>query len=440
MSASTTTTAVEPIIEARKLEKFYPQPDGNRIQVISPTDIAIYPGQIIALLGPSGCGKSTMLRMLTGLSPASGGEVYWHGQPVKDETPNVSIVFQSFALFPWLTVIENVEAPLEAQGLAEVERHKRALRIIDAVGLDGFESAYPKELSGGMKQRVGVARALVVEPEVLFMDEPFSALDVLTAETLRGELMELWQGKKIPTRAIFIVTHNIEEAVILADRIIVLGRNPAHIHAEFNVELPHPRDHKDPRFVELVDLIYRALTRQDHAGQAATGLPGTEGTIRKTQIMLPHTRPGGLAGLLEILVDQSGRADLHVLADELSLDVDSLLPSVDTAVLLGMLKLEEGDALITPVGQAFAQGDIQERKTIFRKSVLANVPLLRQMEQSLKAKADRTLPAEFFQDLLDEHFSQDEASRQLETAIQWGRYAELFDYDAASGKLTLTET
>ena len=440
MSATNTAAAVEPIIEARKLEKFYPQPDGNRIQVISPTDIAIYPGQIIALLGPSGCGKSTMLRMLTGLSPASGGQVYWHGQPVQGEAPNVSIVFQSFALFPWLTVIENVEAPLEARGLAEFERHKRALRIIDAVGLDGFESAYPKELSGGMKQRVGVARALVVEPEVLFMDEPFSALDVLTAETLRGELLELWQGKKIPTRAIFIVTHNIEEAVILADRIIVLGRNPAHIHAEFNVELAHPRDHKDPRFVELVDLIYRALTRQDHAVAMTTGMMGTEGTSRRAQIMLPHTRPGGLAGLLEILVDQGGRADLHVLADELSLEVDALLPSVDTAVLLGMLKLEEGDALITADGQAFAGADIQGRKAIFRKAVLTNIPLFRQMEQSLKAKADRTLPAEFFQDLLDEHFSQDEAGRQLETAIQWGRYAEIFDYDAATGKLTLTET
>lgn len=440
MNATITTTAIEPIIEARKLEKFYPQPDGHRIQVISPTDIAIYPGQIIALLGPSGCGKSTMLRMLTGLSPASGGRVYWHGQPVKEEMPNVSIVFQSFALFPWLTVIENVEAPLEARGMAEFERHKRALRIIDAVGLDGFESAYPKELSGGMKQRVGVARALVVEPEVLFMDEPFSALDVLTAETLRGELLELWLEKKIPTRAMFIVTHNIEEAVILADRIIVLGRNPAHIHAEFNVSLPHPRDRKSERFVELVDLIYRALTRQDHAGPTATGLPWTEGTIRKTHIMLPHTRPGGLAGLMEILVDQGGRADLHVLADELSLEVDALLPSVDTAVLLGMLKLEEGDALITPEGQAFAQGDIQERKAIFRKAMLANIPLFRQMEQSLKAKADRTLPAEFFQDLLDEYFSEEEARRQLETAIQWGRYAEIFDFDAASGKLTLTET
>jgi len=440
VTTASTVTAVEPIIEARKLEKFYPQPDGNRIQVISPTDIAIYPGQIIALLGASGCGKSTMLRMLAGLSPASGGGVYWHGQPVKDETPNVSIVFQSFALFPWLTVIENVEAPLEARGLAEFERHKRALRIIDAVGLDGFESAYPKELSGGMKQRVGVARALVVEPEVLFMDEPFSALDVLTAETLRGELLELWLGKKIPTRAIFIVTHNIEEAVILADRIIVLGRNPAHIHAEFTVELPHPRDHKDHRFVELVDAIYRALTRQDHAGHATPDLLATETAIRKAHVMLPHTRPGGLAGLLEILVDQGGRADLAVLADELSLEVDALLPSVETAVLLGMLKLDEGSATITPEGQAYAQGDIQERKSIFRKAVLVHVPLLRQMEQSLKAKTDRTLPAEFFEDLLDEHFSQDESRRQLETAIQWGRYAEIFDFDAATGKLTLTET
>jgi len=437
---STVSTATEPIIEARKLEKFYPQPDGNRIQVIAPTDLAIYPGQIIALLGPSGCGKSTMLRMLTGLSPASGGSVYWHGQPAHGEAPNVSIVFQSFALFPWLTVIENVEAPLEARGLPEFERHRRALRIIDAVGLDGFESAYPKELSGGMKQRVGVARALVVEPEVLFMDEPFSALDVLTAETLRGELLELWLGKKIPTRAIFIVTHNIEEAVILADRIIVLGRNPAHIHAEFSVDMPFPRDRKAPRFVELVDLIYRALTRQDHPELAPEQVPDHELTPQKRYLMLPHTRPGGMAGLLEILVDQGSRADLHVLADELSLEVDALLPTVDTASLLGLLKVEEGDAIITPEGLAFAQGDIQERKAIFRKAALANIPLLRQMEQSLKAKANRTLPAEFFQDLLDEHFSEDEARRQLETAIQWGRYAELFDYDAASGKLTLTES
>jgi NitT/TauT family transport system ATP-binding protein len=432
-------TTVAPIIEARQLEKFYAQPDGSRIQVIAATDLAVYPGQIIALLGPSGCGKSTLLRMLTGLAPASAGGVLWHGQPVRGETPNVSIVFQSFALFPWLTVVENVEAPLEARGIPLVERHKRALRIIDAVGLDGFETAYPKELSGGMKQRVGVARALVVEPEVLFMDEPFSSLDVLTAETLRGELLELWLEHKIPTRAIFIVTHNIEEAVVLADRIIVLGRNPAHIHADFPVDIPHPRDRKSPRFIELVDAIYRVLTRPDlesdilHAAEAAGRV------AHHHAIMLPHTRPGGMAGLLEILVDQGGRADLHRLAADLSLEVDALLPTVDTAILLGMLRVEEGDAVVTPEGRAFAEAGIQARKAIFRKAALANVPLLRQMEQTLKAKSNRTLQDEFFRDLLDEHFSEDEARRQLETAIQWGRYAEIFDYDAATGKLTLTE-
>ena len=437
---STSNTTVEPIIEARKLEKSYPQPDGSRIQVIAATDLAVYPGQIIALLGASGCGKSTLLRMLTGLSPASGGAVYWHGQPVHDESPNVSIVFQSFALFPWLTVIENVEAPLEARGMPAIERHKRALRILDAVGLDGFESAYPKELSGGMKQRVGVARALVVEPEVLFMDEPFSALDVLTAETLRGELLELWLERKIPTRAIFIVTHNIEEAVVLADRIIVLGRNPAHIHSDFQVNLPHPRDRKSAAFVELVDSIYRVLTNPEHRDAALpprTHGPGVAAKVKP--VMLPHTRPGGLAGLLEILADQGGRADLRRLAEELSFDIEALLPTVETASLLRFLRVAEADAIITPEGQAFAQADIQERKAIFRKAALANVPLLRQMEQALKAKSNRTLNEEFFHDLLDEHFSEEESQRQLETAIQWGRYAEIFDYDSASGKLKLSE-
>jgi NitT/TauT family transport system ATP-binding protein len=435
---ATPSPAEQPIIEARQIEKFYGQPDGGRVQVIAPTDLAVFPGQIVALLGPSGCGKSTLLRMLTGLSPASAGGVLWHGQPVRDESPNVSIVFQSFALFPWLTVLENVEAPLQARGMSPIERHKRALRIIDAVGLDGFESAYPKELSGGMKQRVGVARALVVEPEVLFMDEPFSALDVLTAETLRGELLELWLGHKIPTRAIFIVTHNIEEAVVLADRIIVLGRNPAHIHADFAVDLPHPRNRKSTAFIEMVDAIYRVLTRPDDKEDvihvAAAGVP-----VQHRPIMLPHTRPGGMAGLLEILVDQGGRVDLHHLAYELSLEVDALLPTVDTAVLLGLLRVEEGDAIITKEGQDFAKADIQTRKAMFRKAAIANVPILRQMEQALKAKSDRTLPDEFFHDLIDEHFSEDESRRQLETAIQWGRYAEIFDYDAATGKLTLTE-
>ncbi len=272
------------IIEAVGIEKSYPQADGTRIQVVGATNIEVEPGKIIALLGPSGCGKSTLLRMLTGLSQATSGTLSWHGKPLDGQTPNVAIVFQSFALFPWLTVIENVEAPLEARGVNAVERRKRALRTLDTVGLDGFETAYPKELSGGMKQRVGFARALVVEPEVLFMDEPFSALDVLTAENLRGELMELWLNKKMPASAIFIVTHNIEEAVMLADRVMVLGRNPARIRSDFNIRLKHPRDRKSARFVELVDYIYKVMTEPE----VEHDLPDAETTA---EIILPT---GGL--------------------------------------------------------------------------------------------------------------------------------------------------
>src|SRR6202034_460116 len=242
---------------AQAVEKFYLQPDGNRIEVIAPVDLDVEPGKIITLLGPSGCGKSTLLRILTGLSKPSSGEVLWHGKPITSQNAGVAIVFQSFALFPWLTVLDNVEAPLEARGVPALDRHKRALRILDTVGLDGFESAYPKELSGGMKQRVGFARALVVEPEVLFMDEPFSALDVLTAENLRGELLELWQEKDFPTKAMLIVTHNIEEAVVLADRIFVLGANPGRIRTEISCGLPQPRHRHDESFGALVDQIYK---------------------------------------------------------------------------------------------------------------------------------------------------------------------------------------
>src|SRR6478672_8889281 len=253
----------ESIIRAEQIEKYYAQPSQNRIQVIAPTDLSIVPGEIVALLGPSGSGKSTLLRMLAGLSKPSGGQVFWHEQPIASVEINVSIVFQSFALFPWLTVLENVEAPLKARGMSADERRERSLSIIDTVGLDGFGAAFPKELSGGMRQRVGFARALVVEPEVLFMDEPFSALDVLTAENLRSELLELWHNKTIPTRAIFIVTHNIEEAVLLADRIIVLGRNPGHVRTDFRVAIPHPRDRKAPAFTQLVDYIYKVLTQPE---------------------------------------------------------------------------------------------------------------------------------------------------------------------------------
>ena len=427
-------SAAEAIIQAEKIEKYYAQPSENRIQVIAPTDLKIIPGEILALLGPSGSGKSTMLRMLSGLSRPSAGQVYWHGKPISEAEINVSIVFQSFALFPWLTVLQNVEAPLQARGVPPEERRDRSLRMLDTVGLDGFQSAYPKELSGGMRQRVGFARALVVEPEVLFMDEPFSALDVLTAENLRSELLELWSKKTMPTKAVFLVTHNIEEAVLLADRIIVLGRNPGHIRTDFRVEILHPRDRKSPAFTQLVDYIYKVLTRPEEAPAEVPDQQAGRRVRDQRQMkyqMLPHARPGGIAGLLELLLDKGGRDDIYRLADDLAFEIDDLFPIVEAAQLLGFLKIEEGDAVITPAGEEYANSEILRQKELFRDAALENVLLLRQIRRALETKSDHTVPEEFFLDMLDEQFSEDECQRQMETTITWGRYAELFDYDAS---------
>jgi NitT/TauT family transport system ATP-binding protein len=422
------------IIEARQIEKSYQQPEGHQIQVIAPVDLSIEADSIVALLGPSGSGKSTMLRMLSGLVAPTSGEVLWHEIPITKCRPNVAIVFQSFALFPWLTVLENVETPLLAQGMTKDERRARALHALDSVGLKNFETAYPKELSGGMKQRVGFARALAVEPEILFMDEPFSALDVLTAENLRGELMELWLARKIPTRAIFIVTHNIEEAVLLADRIIVLGSNPAKIRADFRIPLSQPRDRKSPAFVLYVDYIYKVMTQPqlDLAPPVAKS-----GAAKPRPPKLPHARPGGVAGLLELLIDRNGEEDMYHIAEELLLEVDDLLPIIDASVLLGFVTAKEGDVVMTSGGKRFAEADIPTRKILFRDAVLARADLLQQMRTTLMSKADHSMPLDFFHDILDEYFSEEETKQQIETALNWGRYAEIFEYDSENDRLKL---
>jgi len=426
--------AGEPIVEAVQVEKSFLQPDGRQIQVIAPTDLSIEPNTITALLGPSGSGKSTLLRIITGLVQPSKGIVLWHGKPLHDCAPNLAIVFQSFALFPWLTVLDNVETPLLARGMAHFERHHRALRALHAVGLQGFESAFPKELSGGMKQRVGIARALALEPEILFMDEPFSALDVLTAENLRGELMELWLNKKILTRSIFLVTHNIEEATLLADRILVLDRNPARIRADFRIPLKQPRDRHSAEFLVYVDYIYKLMTQPQLAPA-----PPSVGVrpLKAPYPMLPHARPGGVAGLLELLIDRGGKDDLYRIADELLLDVGDLLPIIEAATLLDFAGTEKGDVEITDRGREFAVADIPTRKTLFRDAALAHAPLLQQIRNSLASKSDGTMPLEFFRDILDEHFSEDETQRQIDTALYWGRYGEIFSYDSESDKLSL---
>ena len=428
--------AGETIIEGRQIEKSYTQPDGRDIQIIAPMDLSVESGIICALLGPSGSGKSTLLRILSGLTAPSSGKVLVHGQPLDGCTPNIGMVFQSFALFPWLTVLENVEAPLAAKGMEHAERHRQATQALATVGLKGFENAYPKELSGGMKQRVGFARALVVEPEVLFMDEPFSALDVLTAESLRRELMELWMKDQMPTKSIFLVTHNIEEAVLLADRVVVLGTHPAKIRADFRISLPQPRDRKTAEFLIYVDYIYKVMTQPELEFGPVTKLP----IARKASFqVLPHATAGGMAGLLEFLNDRGGREDMYHLAEELLMEVDDLFPIVDEAVMLGFADSTQGDVQITPAGKEFADADIGARKKLFREAVLSHVTLIQQIRNALERKSDRAVPMEFFRDVLDQHFSQEDVGLQLDTALNWGRYAEIFTYDSQTDRLLLHE-
>jgi NitT/TauT family transport system ATP-binding protein len=433
------------IIAADAVSKAFTSPDGQALLVLDGISFTLAEGEIVALLGRSGSGKSTLLRCVAGLIAPSSGTVSYRGVPLRGANPGVSMVFQSFALLPWLTVQQNVELGLEAQGVAEAERRERALRAIDLIGLDGFEGAYPKELSGGMRQRVGFARGIVTEPDALLMDEPFSALDVLTAENLRTELVGLWEGREAPVKSILIVTHNIEEAVLLADRILVLSSNPGRIQAELTVELPRPRDRHEPRFEALVDTVYGILTgRESAASEAIAHAPvghggGGNGRPAGTPVTLPlpNVSVGGLAGLLEILIARGGEDGLAEIADELNFEIDDLLPLVDAAVMLGLARVDGPRIAISDEGRELSGADILTSKQLFARLAAHRAPLVRAIVQALAATDDHTLREGFFLDLLRRGFSATEARNQLETAIDWGRYAELYDYDRDDGELTL---
>jgi NitT/TauT family transport system ATP-binding protein len=429
------------ILEARGVIKTFSTPDGRALPVLDGVSLTLREGEIVALLGKSGSGKSTFLRCIAGLLAPTAGTVSYRGTPLNGANPGVAMVFQSFALLPWLTVQQNVELAMEAREVPDKERHEKALHAIDLIGLDGFESAYPKELSGGMRQRVGFARALSVDPDALLMDEPFSALDVLTAANLRGELTRLWEGHDFPVKAVLIVTHNIEEAVQLADRILVLSSNPGRIRAELPVRLPRPRDRKEAGFEELVDIVYGILTGREEAAEKAVaatdaGSPG-EPLPTPSDMPLPEVSAGGLSGLLEILNARGGREGLAELADDLTFEVDDLLPLVDAAVMLGLARVEDAELEITDQGREFATGDIDGSKMLFGRLASERAPLIKAIVKGLRATSDGTLREGFFIDLLRRGFSEDEARRQLDIAIDWGRYGELFEYDAESGQLVL---
>lgn len=435
----TVKTVTQDLIALRGVNKSYPQPNGQQIVILDNINLELRPGEIVALLGPSGSGKSTLMRVIAGLIFPTQGEVLYHSRPLIGLNPGVAIVFQNFALYPWLTVLENVELGLKAKGEPPDIRRQKALGMIDIIGLDGFENAYPKELSGGMRQRVGFARALAVEPELLCMDEPFSALDVLTAENLRFELLDLWLENRIPTQAILIVTHGIEEAVILADRIIVLGRNPGKIRANLPITLPHYRDRKHPSFQALVDQVYKILTNPDlDAGTEPVAVSQEVSTPAPKYQSLPPVRIGSIAGLLELLEDRQEK-DLYRLAQELQLEVDDILPIVDGAKLMELVELAEGDISLTTIGLQFINGSIDERKQIIRSQLLSHIRLVQQINRLLEAKNNQRIPEELVLDILENHFSQQEAERQLKTAIDWGRYAEVYGYDEPSGQIFIEQ-
>lgn len=421
------------LISVRHVTKSFAGAADKAIPVLEGIDLEVADSEFVALLGRSGSGKSTLLRCIAGLIAPTSGEVLFRGQRLVGCNPGTAMVFQTFALLPWLTVRQNVELGLEARNVAAAERRERAERAIDLIGLDGFESAYPKELSGGMRQRVGFARALVVQPDALFMDEPFSALDVLTAENLRTELLNLWEQDDFPTRAMLIVTHNIEEAVLLADRVLVLSSNPGHIREELHVELDRPRDRRAPAFEALVDKIYGIMTGHEETPKAAR--PVTPAQPSPIDEPLPAATVGGMAGLLEILLARGGKEDLPALAHDLVFEVDDLLPLVDATALLGFATVDDADLEITPDGREFVISDILTTKQLFARHAATRAPLVRAINNALTSSIDGNLPEEFFLDILRRGFSDDEARHQLDIAIDWGRYAELYDYDANTGQL-----
>jgi NitT/TauT family transport system ATP-binding protein len=424
-----------PLLRTEAVSKTYRMPDHLGRLVLDQVDFTLHDGEIVAVLGKSGSGKSTFLRILAGLVLPSEGVVEYRGLQVGEPVRGIAMVFQSYALFPWLTVLGNVELGLEALGIAGVERRRQAVNAIDLIGLDGFENAYPKELSGGMRQRVGFARALVVNPDILLLDEPFSSLDVLTAETLRGDLLDLWDGHRIPTKGIIIVSHNIEEAVEIADRILIFSNDPGRIRAQIPIALPRPRSSDSAGFRQIVDQVYTLLTTE----------PGRDGRrgAKPEPIGIGHRLPNAsvqqLPGLVDTLTEAPyhGRADLPHLADEENLDMDELFPLIETLQLLGFAHVSGGDIELTPLGRAYAEADMLARKQIFAEALIKQVPLAAHIRRVLDERPGHRAPAARFLRELEDYLSEEEAERVLDTVIDWGRHAEIFAYDYDTEILSL---
>jgi NitT/TauT family transport system ATP-binding protein len=414
--------AGETLLDVHDVRRSFPKPGGGELLVLDGVELNLKQGEIVGLLGRSGSGKSTLLRLIAGLAQPQGGSLSYMGHRIDGPANGIAMVFQSFALFPWLTVLENVQLGLEAMNIPAPEIRKRALGAIDLIGLDGYENAYPRELSGGMRQRVGFARALVVHPNILLMDEPFSALDVLTAENLRTDLVELWSLGQLPIKGMILVTHNIEEAVLMCDRVLLFSTNPGRIAGEIKIDIPRPRDRSDPRFEAYVDRIYTEMTaRQRTARDRSIGL----------DTLLTHVSPNLVSGLIEAVAaaPYGGKADLPDIASDLQMEIDELFPVAEALQILKLGDLEGGDLKLSHMGKRFADAELNERKEIFYRALMNNVPLAAHIRRVLDERASHTAPRRRFVDELEDHMTEDAAEETLKTIVSWGRFSELFAYD-----------
>jgi NitT/TauT family transport system ATP-binding protein len=425
------------LLQIESVRQAFPKQEGEDLLVLDDINFTLENNQIVGLLGRSGSGKSTLLRLISGLAKPTAGSIVYNGQPVAGPAPGIAMVFQSFALFPWLTVLDNVQLGLEALGLPEAEIRQRALAGIDLIGLDGYESAYPRELSGGMRQRVGFARALVVHPNILLMDEPFSALDVLTAETLRTDFLDLWIEGKLPIKGVILVTHNIEEAVLMCDRILVFSRSPGHIIEEIKVDLPQPRSRLEPAFRDLVERIYVAMTARSAAPPPRVAPERFIGM--GIEMVLPRVSANSLAGLIEAVAGApyDGKADLPVIASALQMEVDDLFPLAEALQLLRFAEMEGGDIRLTDSGKQFAQAGVDDRKRLFQRQLLEHVPLAAHVRRILQERSNHTAPKRRFVDELEDHMTEEAAEHTLRAVVAWARFAEAFAYDDRSETFSL---
>ncbi|WP_341676404.1 nitrate/sulfonate/bicarbonate ABC transporter ATP-binding protein [Niveibacterium sp. SC-1] len=429
-------TQAKAILDLQGIGKSFRGAGGVPRTVLEGVDFRLADGEIVALLGQSGSGKSTLLRIMAGLIPADQGVLTYGGKSMHGPARGIGMVFQSFALFPWLTVQQNVELGMEARGVAPGERAKKAEAAIALIGLSGFEGALPRELSGGMRQRVGIARALVTEPNVLLMDEAFSALDVLTAERLRDEILELWEAGQFPARAILVVSHNIEEAVMMADRVVVFDANPGRIRAELAIDLPRPRDADSLEIRERIDEVYALMT-----GSARRPARTAAAAVPAWAEVLPDADVGRMEAVLELLMDEPfrGIADLPQFAAQSELPDEELLPAAEALRQLGLVHMARGDITATPLGRRYCEGDNALRQELFGQQLIEHVPLVAHIRNGLEEAPNGELREERLLGQLTRSLDEASAARTLSTVIEWARYGEVFEYDYPTGTLSLPD-